>query len=91
MNFFNFSPSDGTKPEKWDVSHNMWIFWLVAGVLTATTIIVWIVWQYFGQYFRSMWENRKTWKDWREKRQKKRLKDEEKEFLVPKGRKQTFK
>jgi hypothetical protein len=74
MNFFDFSSSNGTKPEKWDVSHDMWIFWLVACVLTAATIIVWIVWQYFG----SVWENGKAWKDWGERRQKKRLKDEEK-------------
>jgi hypothetical protein len=46
MNFFDFSPHDGNQPESWDTSGKIWIFWLVAAVLTAMTTVVWVLWQY---------------------------------------------
>jgi hypothetical protein len=44
MGFFEFQPGDGTKPDDWRVATEIWMFWVVSGVLTGFTIIAWIIW-----------------------------------------------
>lgn len=44
MGFFEFQPGDETKPDVWRVATEIWMFWVVAGLLTALTIIAWIIW-----------------------------------------------
>jgi hypothetical protein len=44
MNFFEFEPGNGTQPDKWRVSSEMWMFWVVAGLLTGLTIFAWLFW-----------------------------------------------
>jgi hypothetical protein len=58
MNFFEFSSQNGAKPEIWYVSDKMWVFWLIAGLLTATTITAWTIWQYHGFIWEYLsWNN----------------------------------
>jgi hypothetical protein len=44
MGFFEFQPGDETKPDQWRVATEIWMFWVVAGLLTGLTILAWMVW-----------------------------------------------
>jgi hypothetical protein len=43
MSFFNFTPASQDQPERWTLSEKFWIFWVVALVLTAVTMLTWTI------------------------------------------------
>jgi hypothetical protein len=44
MSFFGLSDgSDGS--EKWTLSNQFWMYWVVALPLTALTLVLWYCWQ----------------------------------------------
>ncbi|OCK73627.1 hypothetical protein K432DRAFT_387294 [Lepidopterella palustris CBS 459.81] len=45
MSFFNFSPADGDKPERWTHSSKWWLFLVGAAAATAVTVLVWYILQ----------------------------------------------
>jgi Mg2+ and Co2+ transporter CorA len=42
MNFFEFKTDE--EKQVWVVSDKFWVFWVVAGILTGTTCVMWIGW-----------------------------------------------
>jgi ABC-type branched-subunit amino acid transport system permease subunit len=61
MSFFNFSPGNGTEPDEWKVSSQIWIYWVVAIPLTLMTLLAWLFWKRKRDQklkFGKSWENR---------------------------------
>jgi hypothetical protein len=66
MSFFNFTPGDGTREEKWTMSSDFWRYWAVAIPLTALTVATWAVFHQrrdirprLQSYWRSRLANRR--------------------------------
>lgn len=42
MNFFEFTPGNGTDVARWAVSHEIWLFFVTAVPITVTGLVIWI-------------------------------------------------
>lgn len=45
MSFFHFVDDDSTQLQRWTVSRDMWIYWVITLPLTALTLLLWYIWQ----------------------------------------------
>ena len=42
--FFNFTPANDDKPERWVVSKYFWVYWAIAIPLTVLITGIWVLW-----------------------------------------------